>query len=1017
MKQTYTPMLRLSATALLLAAAMQLSAHQHDDDKIRALQEVTASVSGFEENKGQLTDQENQPVPFVLYKAGARGIDLYLTEYGMTFVLLNKEHKEENGHHASTPVTYARIDMKLPGATISRANITAENPSADFSNYYYPHCPKGITGVRKYGKITVRNIYPGIDWVWHSDGKQGMKYDFVVHPGADPSRLRMEYSWADISTDESKQHLHLFTPEGELVEGMLRTFSGTAEVASAYVVNDKTVTFKIGPYDKTKDLVIDPPLANLWGTYFGGSTWEKNTDIKHDIDAQGNIFATCNTISTTFPTVNPGGGAYFDGSYGGGLAGIQGKGGDVAMMKFSNTGVLLWSTYVGGTSDDNGVAIACDANNEVWATGCSMSTNFPTLAWGSAYYQNTFGGGATSTYEGGDAIMMKFDNNGVMQWSTYVGGSASEMAFSMDNDPSGNIWVTGRTASANFPLQNIGGSAYYQGTLGGLEDAFVLKFSNLGALQHSTFYGGSDFDHGEFLICDNAGDVFITGSTASTNFPLMNMGNGAYYQATHGGTGGTGWNAFYYRGDYGDAYVLRFANTFQQKWGTFIGGNDNDAGRGLTINPSGQLYVIGDTKSPNFPVMQGTGYYQSSINGTGSNSSEDAFIAVFSPTGVQQHTTFFGSTAMDRGGAIVADNCGHIYATGHTTSTTLPTVDPGNGAYYISALIQSDDCWFMQLDNSNNMTWMTYNGSSGFDEKGTSLRVDPSGNLFATGYWCFYSTSNGCYNPGGGAYYKTNIDADDFFIMKFQAAAGGTLASNLNPSNATCNNACDGSITASGSGSCFLPYTYLWSTGDTTASISGLCPGAYTVIITDANGDTVMATVTITQPPPVTATVNGNLNIVEGDSTTLTASGGVTYLWSDSSTTSSITVNPTVTTSYSVIVFDANGCSDTITVTVTVDPDNPIYIWIPNVFTPNGDNNNDEFLITNIGFTELHLWIYNRWGQLVHESHTLPLKWNGINLQNKHASDGTYYWVVKGVQIDNEIYENTGFLTLIDGSH
>jgi gliding motility-associated-like protein len=1018
MKQMYPFLFRSGFFALLFATSLTTYAHEHEtENKIKALQQVAQAISGFEENKGQLSDADNHPVPFVFFKASALGVDLYLTDYGMTYVILNKAHLIENNKHIPSPIHYARIDMELKGATIRRDNIVVEQPLAEVSNYYYSHCPKGITNVHKYGKITVRNIYPGIDWVWYTQANgHGMKYDFVVHPGADVSQLQMVYRWADLETDANKQHLYLKTPEGELIEGALRTFSGSSEVASSYVLNDKTVSFKIGAYDKKNDLIIDPPLANLWGTYFGGGTWEKNTDIKHDIDAQGNVFVTCNTISTSFPTINPGGGAYFVGTYAGGQAFIQGKGGDATVMKFSNTGVLLWSTFVGGSSDDNGVAIACDANNEVWVTGCSMSTDFPTVAWGTAYYQSTFGGGATTTNEGGDAIMMKFDNSGVMQWSTYMGGIGSDMAFSMDNDPSGNIWITGRTASNNLPLVNAGGTAYYQATLGGMDDIFITKFSSTGAMVHSTYYGGTDFDHGEFLMCDASGDVYVTGATASTNFPLLNMGSGAYYQSTHGGTGSSTWG-FYYRGDYGDAYVLRFANNGQQKWGTFLGGNDNDAGRGLTISNSGSLYVIGDTKSPNFPLLQGSGFYQSSINGNNSNSSEDVFIAIFSPTGAQQHTTFFGGSTLDCAGAILADACGHVYATGHTTSTNLPTVNPGNGAYFVNTLVASDDVWFLELNSSNNMTWMTYNGSSGFDEKGTSLRLDPSGNLFATGYWCFYSTSNGCYDPGGGAYYKTNVDADDFFIMKFQAQTGGVLTSSLTSINATCNNACDGSLTASGSGSCFFPYTYLWSTGDTTATISGLCAGNYAVIITDANGDTVMANVTITQPPAVNAAVSGTLNIIEGDSTTLTASGGVTYLWSDSSTTSSILVNPTTTTTYSVIVFDVNGCPDTISVTVTVEPDNPIYIWVPNVFTPNGDNNNDAFFITSTGFTELHLWVYNRWGQLVHVSNTMPLQWNGINLQNNHSPDGTYYWIIKGIQIDGKDYENKGFLTLIDGNH
>ncbi|TND04846.1 MAG: hypothetical protein FD123_3783 [Bacteroidetes bacterium] len=260
------------AISLLACPASRLAAHTHETEKVKNLLAVTSGITGFEENKGQFTDQEDKPVPFVLFKAGAQGVDFYITENGLTLVLLQKEHKAENGKHADTPVEYARIDMKLPGAQIRKENILAELPSKDFTNYYYAHAPQGIKEVRKYGRITVHNIYPGIDWVWHADAAQGMKYDFVVHPGADPAQIKMEYQWADIIPQEGNSSIRLHTPLGDLLEGGLRTFCGEKEIPSAYTVKGKSVSFRIAGYDRSKDLVIDPPLTLMWGTYFGGNS-------------------------------------------------------------------------------------------------------------------------------------------------------------------------------------------------------------------------------------------------------------------------------------------------------------------------------------------------------------------------------------------------------------------------------------------------------------------------------------------------------------------------------------------------------------------------------------------------------------------------------------------------------------------------------------------------------------------------------------------------------------------------
>lgn len=970
---------------------------------------------GFMPNKGQLTDQTGAQVPFVLYKGSAPGIDLYITETGATIVLLDDEHSHAQcTQHEQNQVDYARVDMTLEGSVINKELVNESFPSSSVSNYYFPHSPEGILNVRRYGQVVLKDVYPGIDWKWTISPIDGLKHEFIVHPGADLDQIRITYDHADITVMDDGARLQLWTPIGDLVEGAIQTYNGDDQVESAYSYDGYQVTFTVGEYDRDRLLIIDPELAALWGTYIGGGAWEKNTDIKHDIDSKGDVFLTCNTISTNFPTLNPGGGAYFTGTYGGGMAGIQGKGGDMALMKFDNAGFLIWSTYVGGNQDDNGTSIVCDRNDEIWVTGSSMSPNFPTMSWGSAYFQSSNAGGSSPDYEGGDIVMLKLDNDGVLQWSTYYGGTGSERAFDMDNDIFGNIWITGKTDSPDIPLAD-NGTGYQQAHTGG-EDALLAQFNSDGELIHATYYGGSGEEHGEFILTGSNGDIYVTGCTESTNFPVLDMGGGSFFNNTHNGMIGGGF--FFYRMDGGDAFVLRFDQDLVQKWGTYLGGSKIDAGRGLTLNSSYDLYLIGDTKSDmDFPLLNGGGYHDPVYDGAG-----EAFFCKFTDDGVMVTSSYFGgpenpttfADGNEMAGAILADQYDNVYATGHTWSDAISTVDYGGGAYFIPNRWESDDLFFFQLDPNDNMTWCTYQGSSGFDEKGTCLQVDPCGNLFATGYWCFYSTSNGCVDPGNGEYYAENWMADDFFIMKFEHMLSPGLSANMTPIDASCAGGCDGVLTADAFGSCAVPYSYSWSTGDTTSVITGLCPGVYSVTITDAMGNSVTYTDTI-YSGSFSSSISGNLVINYGDTTTLTASGGVTYQWDTGDSTQSITVVPSTTTTYTVIVYDASGCSDTVSVTVTVGdaPAAPIVLEIPNVFSPNNDDHNDIFWIYSEGFVELELWVYNRWGTLVYHGWDIPLGWNGINRNDKEASEGTYYWIVKGFDYTGELHRHAGYLTLL----
>ncbi|MCS7029828.1 MAG: SBBP repeat-containing protein, partial [Bacteroidia bacterium] len=508
---------------------------------------------------------------------------------------------------------------------------------------------------------------------------------------------------------------------------------------------ESVITFEVLGVSSTSDiLVIDPQL--VWGTFYGGAN---NADgpFSVDTDPSGNVFIAGYSYSNDFPVYNPGGGAYFQGTKAGGIT-------DAMIMKFTNSGVRLWATYYGGNNQEWGYFVAIDGAGNAFVTGNTASNDFPVHnPGGSAYFQGTNAGII-------DAFILKFTNSGVLQWATYYGGNDTESGYSLAVDGTGNVFVTGYTQSSNFPVQNPGGGAFYQATNASVADVFILKFTNSGIRLWATYYGGILFDYGHSVAVDGTGNVFVTGYTSSTNFPVFNPGGGAFYQGTRAGSS--------------DAFILKFTNSGVRQWATYYGGSDDDAAYPLVVDGTGNVFVLGRTFSTNFPVFNpgGGAFYQGTHAG-----GFDAFILKFTNSGVRQWATYYGGTgneSMTEYDNIEVDACGNVYVGFRTTTSSFPhLLNSCDQQYYDDSYNGgTTDVILSLFSNTGALLWCTYVGGDGTDFQ-FPLAVDVNNNLFASGEWTNVSNSTSysysLVNPGGGAYFDDTFNGgtDDGFILKF----------------------------------------------------------------------------------------------------------------------------------------------------------------------------------------------------------------------------------------------------------
>ena len=624
--------------------------------------EINKKPLYFIENKGQIKDPEGNISSEVLYMIKQNDLSVFIYRDGIsyTFEQLTNTSDQQNGINSNDELLQTilcdefqksthRVNVKLLGAN-SNATVIASQQAAYFENYYNdPQIPEGITNVRAFEKITIKNIYPGINWVLYSNNN-ALKYDFEVTAGADASLIQMQIQDAFQSTVTSNTSFQIVTALGEINDNKLFCYEKESKntVVSSFKLQDNILRFNLDNYNKNNTLIIDPELT--WSTYVGGEGEDAANAVAMDADEF--IYTTGYTSSATGMSESG-----FQMTYGGGAF-------DAYLAKFDSLGNKLWCTYYGGNKADYGTSLCYDETGHIYIIGTTNSNMFPTFEG----FQDTHGG----SY---DAFLVKFDTNGNRIWSTYYGGSGYDAAKGVVVDGNNNICITGSTTSSN----NIAFGGH-QNVNGGLYDAFIVKFTPEGDRIWGTYYGGTEDDESRAICVNSLNDIFITGLTKSTTNIALD-----------------GYDNFF--GANNDVYIAKFTSEGILDWGTYYGGTQDDNGNGIQCDEFNNVYVAIQSNST-------TGFDCNGYDLT-NNGENDAVFAKFANNGNLIWATYFGGSEDDYGKALYVKN-NFVYVTGYTSS--LNNIAEGGIQDSINGLA---DAFIVKFTYDGEFNWSTYFGSTG----------------------------------------------------------------------------------------------------------------------------------------------------------------------------------------------------------------------------------------------------------------------------------------------------------------
>lgn len=690
----------------------------------------------FIENKGQWDSR-------VRYKGDVSNGAVFIRQTGFTVL---QHHAKDfaaltdrmHGHDHTPPVYGDNSPLTLRSHSYNvdfvgaspNAALQAEKPAEGVINYYLGDDPAGwASACRVFQAVTIRQIYPGIDVRMYTSGGV-MKYDIVVQPGADISRIALKYEGADKLQVRNKE-LVVSTSVGELREGAPYTYqpgiNGRKELVSRYVVQGDIVRFDIRGYDPANVLIIDPALVFCSLSRSTAQNWGYTATYGPD----GTFYGGGIVFSTGFP-VSPGA---FQSTFQGPDGGSSGY--DIGIIKLSvNGGSRIFATYIGGSGSEQPHSLVVDEAGNMVMAGRTSSTNYP-----------RFGGGNFNSSSGTDydIAVTRLATNGNMLASLRIGGTGDDGVNITSNkgnrnsllqnygddgrsevilDGGGNVYIASSTRSNNFPVT---GNVFQPLFGGGGQDGALLKFNpDLSALHFASYLGGSGPDAAYVLALGPAGDIYVAGGTQRGSSPTDFPGNHAgTISASHNnsGSGNTDVDGFVAQISNDGSAIIR---------STYIGTSGVDQVYGIQFDRRGFPYIMGQTTG-NMPA----------INAAFVNLNSRHFIAKLQPDlSAYVYRTTFGQSGANLPNispvAFLVDRCENVYVSGWggdmsgfpnpgtvgmpVTANAIPSVPDGKDFYF-----------FVLQRNAIGQLYGGYFGQNGgFTDHvdGGTSRFDPNGIIY-----------------------------------------------------------------------------------------------------------------------------------------------------------------------------------------------------------------------------------------------------------------------------------------------
>jgi hypothetical protein len=612
----------------------------------------------------------------------------------------------------------SRLDMSFVGAHRDAPIAGASRLPGTVNSYIGDDPARWRTGIPTFEAVRYREPWPGIGVEFHGSQSE-LQYDFLVAPRADPSRIRLEYGGArSLRIDAAGDLVAAMPGGGEVRQAAPISFQragGAREpVDSEFrLLGADRVGIAVGPYDRSRPLVIDPTLS--YSNYLGGGDFDSGEALT--VDASGSAYVIGRTFSADFPTQNP---------FQGARSGTQ----DAFVTKLNPAGTaVIYSTYLGGSNIDSGQAIAVDASGNAYLAGLTRSLDFPVTP---GAFQTVAGGGT-------DGFVAKLNPAGTaLVYSTYLAGNGSDAPTGIALDPGGGAYLAGSTLSADFPTT----PGAFQTAFAGLGDAFATKLNATGsALIYSTYLGGGSPDGAGGVAVDSSGQASLMGATQSADFPTSSP-----IQASLQGTQ--------------DAFVARLTATGSALgYSTYLGGGGIENGEGIALDAGGSAYLTGATTSADFPTANAL---QGALAGP-----VDAYVTKVNPAGTAlAYSSFLGGGGVDQGLGTAVDAAGTLRVVGQTNSADFPTANAVQGA-----LAGATDGFAARVaPGGTALRYSTYLGGSG-DDFAYAVALDADGDEYVTG-----QTDSPNF-PVANAFQPAIAGSSDAFVTKLGPDATSTALS------------------------------------------------------------------------------------------------------------------------------------------------------------------------------------------------------------------------------------------------